>query len=149
MILFHSNLIAQIEKTENDSTTHIQQAESKRLERNNEESIDGIYIPKDIDNCLTELDKLLKKKERQKFMTSLPVDYHFSQGLYVRNNWGLWQGSRLQQYFYNLGIKHPDDMSSIILNCYWRYLRGEPINFEKEVERHSPIPTPQLMIPDN
>jgi hypothetical protein len=46
-------------------------------------------------------------------------------GLWIRNNWGLWNGSALAKYFKGMGINHPDDMSAIILSSYWAKLRNE------------------------
>ncbi len=52
----------------------------------------------------------------------------------MRNNWALWQGSRLSAYFRNMGISNPESMSSIILENYHRALLKQPIRFESEVE---------------
>jgi len=43
---------------------------------------------------------------------------HFGLGLWMRNQWGLWRGGPLTKYFCQLGVYHPDDMSSIILTTY-------------------------------
>ena len=52
----------------------------------------------------------------------------------MRNNWGLWGGSRLSKYFNKIGIYHPDDMSAIILESYRRNLQGEAIDLESQVD---------------
>ena len=44
--------------------------------------------------------------------------------MWLRNNWGLWGGSRLLLYLFDRGLKHPDDMSAAILKFYWDYLHG-------------------------
>ena len=62
------------------------------------------------------------------------IQYHFSLGMWMRNNWGLWQGSKLSKWFNERGIFHPDDMSAIILDSYWHHLCGLPINFEEQAE---------------
>jgi hypothetical protein len=49
----------------------------------------------------------------------------------MRNNWGLWTGSRLATYFGDHGVHHPDDMSGIILTAYRRHLLGRAIKFEE------------------
>lgn len=53
------------------------------------------------------------------------IEYHFGLGMWMRNNWGLWGGSRLQKYFTDRGTAHPDDMSSVVLFYYWHWLRGD------------------------
>ena len=44
--------------------------------------------------------------------------------MWLRNNWGLWSGSRLERYFYARGVYHPDNMSGAILEYYYDYLHG-------------------------
>lgn len=102
------------------------------------DSIQGFYIPKNIEECFTELDKLLKPKDI-KALKSLKEEevisnYHHGLGTYLRNNWYLWGGSRLSNYFKNLGIFHPDDISSIILRSYYRYLNQQEIKLDKQIK---------------
>ena len=52
----------------------------------------------------------------------------------MRNNWGLWKGSRLSKWFNSQGIKHTDDMSGVILVSYYRHLNGKPIELEKQIQ---------------
>jgi hypothetical protein len=58
---------------------------------------------------------------------------HIGLGLRIRNEWGLWSGSRLAVCFRNLGINHPDDMSGIVLESYVRHVKHEPIKLGKQV----------------
>ncbi len=93
------------------------------------ESIKGVYIPKDLGECFIELDKLLKEVDKTE-MQSLSnrddmIRYHHGLGTWIRNNWGLWGGSRLQKYFTDKGIMHPDDMSSVVLSHYHDWLNGK------------------------
>ena len=60
---------------------------------------------------------------------------HHSVGRWIRNQWGLWQGSPLKEYFLELGVEHPDDMSGIIIRCFHRHLNGKPLDIENEAER--------------
>jgi hypothetical protein len=64
----------------------------------------------------------------------LIANTHFGFGMWIRNNWCLWGGSRLSKYFNDLGIFHPDDMSSIILTSYHRYLNGEEIRLQEQID---------------
>lgn len=93
------------------------------------ESIDGVYIPKDLRDCFLELDKILNDVDKTE-MRALQkrddmINYHFGLGMWMRNNWGLWGGSRLQKYFTDKGIRHPDDMSSVVLFYYYDWLTGK------------------------
>lgn len=112
------------------------------------DSIDGIYIPIDIEDCFKQLDQQLKttavneyKSKTEKDATTLS---HFGLGLWMRNNWGLWKGSRLSTYFNKLGISHPDDMSSIILKSYYRFLNKQSIDLNKQIEEHKEFWSKQI-----
>jgi hypothetical protein len=61
---------------------------------------------------------------------------HFGFGMWMRNNWKLWGGSRLSKYFTDLGIFHPDDMSGIILTSYHRHLKGKEIKLEEQIKSY-------------
>jgi len=51
----------------------------------------------------------------------------------LRNEWKLNKNSHLAIYFHDLGIIHPDDMTSIILTSFHRYLNGKYIELAKQV----------------
>ena len=95
-----------------------------------------IYIPKDLEDCFAELNRMLHPKWIEKFRTteSGAIDEHFGLGLWMRNNWGLWGRSRLNQHFHGIGIFHPDDMSGLILTSYHRHLNQEPIRLEEQIK---------------
>lgn len=101
--------------------------EAKR--RSVAETIQGRYIPKDLGDALVQLDKELSAIDRNE-MAALSkreemISYHFGLGTWMRNNWGLWSTSRLQKYFMDKGVTHPEDMSSVILYHYWDWLQGK------------------------
>jgi hypothetical protein len=50
------------------------------------------------------------------------IQYHLGLGMWMRNNWGLWGGSRLYKYFHDKGVTDPEDMSSIVLFYYYDWL---------------------------
>jgi len=107
-----------------------------RLWRVQQDTLDGVYIPKDIDDCMKALDHILSDEQKDRFRKQDPIEQHFGLGLYIRNNWGLWSSSRLKIYMESFGLVHPDDMSAIILECYHAHLRGKPVNFENRVSRN-------------
>lgn len=96
------------------------------------DSISGLYIPKNLDECFTELDKLLKKNDIEDIRSlksrEETIRYHHGLGTWLRNNWGLWGGSRLQRFLLNLGIDHPDSMSAYILENYHDWLNSDKKN---------------------
>jgi len=96
----------------------------------------GVYVPKDLDDVCAELGRMLPSKLVRKIRTGTEEDmtqYHLNLGLWMRNNWGLWKGSRLSEYFNRQGIVHPDDMSAIILCSFWRHLNSKPVDLEGQV----------------
>ena len=108
----------------------------------------GIYIPQDIAECYRELDGMLPPdakmylqgylntlSEKDEILLKINMG-HMGLGLYLRNYWGLWEGSRLAQYFVNMKISHPDDMSSIIINSYKSYLHNEPFDLPGTIKKY-------------
>lgn len=102
------------------------------------DTIDGIYIPKNLEDCFVQIDKMLndsiKIEIKKKTEDDFSADSHFGLGKWVRNNWGLWAGSRLSKYFNKMDIYHPDDMSGIIVTSYYRKLTGKEIDLEKQIK---------------
>src|ERR1044072_28190 len=99
----------------------------------------NIYIPANLEDTFGELKKMLHPellKEMQESSEEGMIEYHMGLGLWMRNNWKLWAGSRLSEYFNGIGIFHPDDMSGIILTSFWRHLHSQPLKLEEQVSRY-------------
>jgi len=100
---------------------------------------DRTYVPKDLNDCFFELERLLPNSEIGKIKNSTEsemIKYHLGLGMWIRNNWGLWRGSQLSKWFNEKGIYHPDDMSGIILDSFWRHLNKKPISLKKQINRY-------------
>ncbi len=95
------------------------------------DTVPQIYIPTDLPDCIRQLDSMLSAEHKDYIRTEGAAAVHFSLGMWMRNNWGLWRGSQLQTYFIDNGIQHPDDMSGVILDCYVKHLRGEEVNYKR------------------
>lgn len=93
------------------------------------DSINRIYIPKNLEECFAELNKILKPKDIEAIKNlkdrNGTILYHHGFGTWLRNNWGLEGGSRLQQYLSKKGISYPDSMSSTIFIYYYDWLNGQ------------------------
>lgn len=81
------------------------------------------------------------------------IGWHMGFGMWMRNNWGLWNGSPLQTWFLDRKIYHADDMSGIITDAvqckirnqefklgeaikyYHNYWEGAGYNIDDEIER--------------
>lgn len=116
------------------------------------------YIPKDLDDCHAQLRAMLPAKEIDRIMAMTNadqmIDYHWGFGVTLRNEWGLWAGSRLGAYFTDLGVPHPDDMSGIILRSFWYRLHDRPYPLEQSIRRYQAhwkavaLPGPDATAPD-
>jgi hypothetical protein len=99
-------------------------------------------IPQTLEGCFKKLIKQNSNKDLCAFSSikeekDEPIinGYYFSLGMYLRNNWGLWKGeNKLVKYFNNLGIYHPDDMSSIIITSFHRHLNKKDIKLEEQIK---------------
>jgi hypothetical protein len=104
------------------------------------DTIDGVYIPKDLEDCFKQIDSFWSDSTKLKVKNRTEDEFtgkaHFGFGMWMRNNWRLWGGSRLSKYFNELGIDHPDDMSGIILNSYHRYLNSKEINLNEQILKY-------------
>jgi len=102
------------------------------------DSIRGVYIPYDLINCFEILDSMwndsIKSSIKSLSENDFVIQSHYKEGAWIRNNWQLWNGSRLVLYFNDLGIYHPDDISGIILKSYHRHLMGNAIKLEEQVK---------------
>jgi len=96
-----------------------------------------LRTPNDLGQALASLDSLFSAADKH-WVDSVSepdmIALHFSTGLWLRNNWGLWAGSPLATYFNGLGIRHPDDMSGIILTSYWRHRHAQPLRLDEQVK---------------
>jgi len=129
-ILTNQDLQAQDKKSKKER-------EQEYLENIKKDSIDGVYIPVDLKDCFKQIDSFwadsVKLQVRKKTEDGFTANAHFGIGMWMRNNWRLWGGSRLSIYFNDLGIFHPDDMSGIILTSYHRFLLGLDIKLEEQI----------------
>lgn len=98
------------------------------------DTLRGTYIPLDLEDCWRILDLDLGEETKSWILEQNEKVFlaasHLSMGSWIRNNWGLWAGSRLSHYFIERGVEHPEGMSGIILSTYYQYLKGEEINID-------------------
>lgn len=115
-------------------------------QRMNADTVAGIYIPKNLDDCFVQIDSFwddsIKNKVREMTESEFMAGAHFGFGIWMRNNWGLWRGSRLSAYFAKRGIRHPDDMSTIILTSYYRKLKGKDPDVKSQLKYYKKYWTP-------
>jgi len=114
------------------------------------DSIDGVYIPKDMGDCMRSLYEMHADSTKQQILDMTNSSFrglaHLGMGMWIRNNWGLWKGSRLKEYFNKKAVErakkegrelifnpHPDNMSGAILSNYYEYLISKRINIQEKI----------------
>jgi hypothetical protein len=101
------------------------------------ESINGVYIPKNIEDAYNELDKKIDQKSREKFKrTSIDTISKIavkSLGTWMIMNWNFYEGSRLGAFLKEKGVYHPEDMAKFLVLGYYHYLNKLPFDDKKMV----------------
>ena len=81
---------------------------------------------KNLTECIQMLDKNLKTEDKDYIKTLTEDEFfmesHFTLGMGIRNEWIRSGNPELVTFFLDQGVKHPDDMSAMILTSYYRYL---------------------------
>ena len=93
-------------------------------------------VPTTLQECFVALERELSPEDLQTLRDTPEAEmarFHLSLGMGLRNRWGLWGGSPLAQHLAGLGLRHPDDMSGLILTSFWRHLHGVPLDVEGQV----------------
>ncbi|HPG12722.1 MAG TPA: hypothetical protein PLU37_14410 [Chitinophagaceae bacterium] len=105
------------------------------------DSIEGIYIPSNLNDCFTQLDRFwsdsLKNVIRNMSESKFTAGEHLNSGMWIRNNWGLHRGSRLTKFFNNIGVSNAEGISGIIITSYYRYLKGINIDLAYQISNYS------------
>ena len=84
-------------------------------------------MPKTKNEAFAQLDAMLSEKEKSELAKSDPIEYHFSLGMWIRNNWIYQQEEedvkRLAIAFRTeILYFEADDLSMKIIEYYQRYL---------------------------
>ena len=84
-------------------------------------------IPKTKNEAFAQLDEMLSEEDKRNLVRSDPFEYHFSLGMWIRNNWidqqeeedikRLAKAFRTEMLFFEA-----DDLSMKIIEYYQRYL---------------------------
>jgi hypothetical protein len=141
LIAFKKTLLGE-SYTENEILLPYQTIEKKWAKEDSlrftTDSLREVYIPIDLEDCFKQIDKFWDDSTKMKVKEWTEDEFlgraHMGFGMWMRNNWQLWGGSRLSKFFNDKGVFHPDDMSGIILVSYHRYLIGEDLKLEEQIK---------------
>ena len=96
--------------------------------------INGVYIPKDLNDAFVQLERLTPAESLLKFKSAPEEEVcrklHFGIGRWMILNWNFYQGSRLSHYLKSKGLSHPDDMAQFILRTFHRHLLSKDLEQE-------------------
>lgn len=87
-------------------------------------------VPSSLVGVFALLDSALPPATRGMLRATRPEDedaFHFSLGMWLRNNAGLWSGGPIRDSMSAHGLRHADDMSHVVLEAYVFYLNDQPI----------------------
>ncbi len=87
-----------------------------------------IKIPQTKREAYAQLDEMLSEEDKRAIMNSGPFEFHFSLGMWIRNNWIYEQDeecvTRLAKAFRtDYIVFDPDSLSGKIIESYQRYLK--------------------------
>lgn len=84
------------------------------------------HKPKSLTEAIDILYASMSDEEKTFVQDNGTVILHHSFGMAMRNNWGLWSGSDLKEFFVTTyGIEHADDMSGLIMDGLEARVKGE------------------------
>lgn len=116
----------------------------KRFQEENptiQDTLNGIFIPQNIKECILQLHLLIPFTELEEIKSmdesAFAAKTHLTVGMWIRNNWGLWKGSRLSIYFNENGVYEPDSMSWIIFLSFHRHLKSKYLGTKELFEYYS------------
>lgn len=93
--------------------------------------------PTNLEECYEYIDSI-NVADSERFISNpedVIINTHHGFGRMLRNELGLWDGSKLSRWFKNQGIKHPDDMSHCIIVSYHRFKNGKDVKFDEQVKK--------------
>ena len=94
--------------------------------------INGVYIPKDLNDVYKELNELSSPNALQKFKLGeeqvVAKKLALGLGRWMFVNWNFYEGSRISHFLKTkYKITHPEDMSEFLIVCFHRYLNNKEI----------------------
>lgn len=125
---------ASTSKPEGPANTE-EEYQKRYQERITKDRLHGVYIPKNLDDALVQLDKNISEESRAK-IKAIPEDsvadaLRNRLGRWMINNWCFYEGSRFSHYLRSAGVTYPDDMGDFMVIAYHRHLNGHPVEIKE------------------
>jgi hypothetical protein len=100
--------------------------------------LDRCSTPRDLRETHDVLGQLLAPGLREELKNTPAGEmgkHNLALGMWLRNSWGLWNGSPLRDHLRSLGLRHPDDMSELVLVTFRSHRHDQPLRVEEEAAR--------------
>ncbi len=124
-------LHAQIDTTDTDMVEDYNWRIMQRM-------LNGIYIPQDLNDAFYELERNASDQAISRFRNApgddLSNKLFFGLGRWMKSNWQFYEGSRFSHYLRGLGLSHPDDMVTFVIESFHLHLNEEDLRIEERVE---------------
>lgn len=102
--------------------------------------LNGVYIPKDLEDAFLELDRISPPESLEKIKSvseeTIARKLHFGLGKWMAYNWNFDEGSRFSHYLKGLGLFHTDDMIDFMLVSYHRYLLKKEQDIPTRIKKY-------------
>lgn len=107
------------------------------------ERLNGVYIPRDMEDAFIELERLSDPAGIQKFRSApeevIERKLHFGLGKWMIVNWNLYDGSRFSHYLKEMGVSHPDDMAQFTIVSWHRHLNGKELELAERAKHYEEL----------
>lgn len=104
------------------------------------ERLNGVYIPRDMEDAFIELERLSDPAGTQKFRNApeevVERKLHFGLGKWMIVNWNFYDGSRFSHYLKEMGVSHPDDMAQFTIVSWHRHLNGKELELAERARHY-------------
>lgn len=85
-----------------------------------------VEIPNTLEEALAILDKIVSEEDMEWMKKRGAISVHLTLGMWIRNNWGLWENSGFYKYLHEkTGLTHPDDISNYIIEEFIKWKLGK------------------------
>jgi hypothetical protein len=125
---------AQTESKEDGPANTEEEYQKRYQERITKDRLHGVYIPKNLDDALLQLDKNITEESKSAIKTipedSVCLKLHDRLGRWMITNWCFYEGSRLSNYLRSAGVTYPDDMADFLIIAYSRHINGKSVEIK-------------------
>ena len=103
----------------------------------NNMNIDQDKIPSTMDEAVDQLIQSFTEDEKDLLRKTSPSHYHFTLGMYLRNNWSFWEDTPLRRdAIKRWKIAHADDLSGLLFEWVFAKLKNESCDPNIMVQRY-------------